>query len=194
MYEKNIKRILDIIFTILFLPFFSLLYALVGILIKIEDQGPVLYVSDRLGKNKTIFKMYKFRTMRVNSPDIRLEDGSTYNSSNDSRVTKIGKRLRESSLDEIPQILNILKGEMSVIGPRPDVESSKNYPEEYESFFRIKPGLTGYNQAYFRNEINRLEKMKNDKFYSDNISLKVDLFIVLKTFSVVLRRKGLYKD
>ena len=108
MYEKNIKRILDIIFTILFFPFFLLLYALVGILIKIEDQGPVLYVSDRLGKNKTIFKMYKFRTMRVNSPDIRLEDGSTYNSSNDSRVTKIGKKLRESSLDEIPQILNIV--------------------------------------------------------------------------------------
>jgi lipopolysaccharide/colanic/teichoic acid biosynthesis glycosyltransferase len=169
------------------------MYTLIGILIKIEDHGPILYVSDRLGKNKVIFKMYKFRTMKVNSPDIRLDDGSTYNSKDDIRVTKIGKKLRESSIDEIPQILNILIGEMSVIGPRPDVESKENYPEEYKSFFNVKPGMTGYNQAYFRNETNRLEKMKNDKFYADNISFKMDLFIMFKTISVVFKRKGLYK-
>jgi lipopolysaccharide/colanic/teichoic acid biosynthesis glycosyltransferase len=132
--------------------------------------------------------------MKINAPDIRLSDGSTFSSKTDPRVTKIGKVLRETSLDEIPQILNVLIGDMSIIGPRPDVSSDEEYPEEYRSFLSIKPGITGFNQAYFRNETNRLEKMKNDKYYADNISFIMDVKVFFKTIAVVLQRKNMYRE
>ena len=175
MYKKVFKRIFDLSIALLTLPFFLLIFIPVAILIKIEDGGPVLYTAERLGRNKVPFRMFKFRSMKVNAPDIRLADGSTFNSKDDARVTRIGKVLRESSIDEIPQLLNVLKGDMSLIGPRPDVSSNEEYPEQYKSFLTAKPGITGYNQAYFRNETNRMEKMKNDKYYADRISFLLDL-------------------
>lgn len=194
MYKIFFKRLFDIIFSLIALPFFLLLYIPVAILIKLEDGGPVLYCANRLGKNKVPFKMFKFRSMKVNAPDIRLADGSTFSSNDDSRVTKIGKKLRESSLDEIPQMLNVLLGDMSVIGPRPDVASDEEYPEEFKSFFSIRPGVTGFNQAYFRNETNRWEKMKNDKYYADNLSLWMDIKVFFKTISVVIKRENMYRN
>lgn len=194
MYKVFFKRVLDILIALLFLPFFLILFIPVAILIKLEDWGPVLYTAERLGKNKVPFKMYKFRSMSVNAPDIRLADGSTFNGKDDPRVTKIGKFLRESSIDEIPQLLNVLIGDMSVIGPRPDVHSDEEYPNEYKAFLEVKPGITGYNQAYYRNETNRLEKMKNDKYYADHISFLFDIRIFFKTIAVVLKREKMYKE
>lgn len=193
MYKNIFKRLFDIIFSLATLPFFLLIYIPVAILIKIEDGGPVLYAAERLGKDKVPFRMFKFRSMKVNAPDIRLPDGSTFNSKDDPRVTRIGKVLRESSVDEIPQMLNVLLGEMSIVGPRPDVSSDAEYPEEYKDFLTVKPGITGFNQAYFRNETNRMEKMKNDKYYVDHLSFFMDIRILIKTVAVVIKKEGMYK-
>ena len=134
MYKLIVKRFLDIVISIFLFPFFLMFLIPVSILILVEDRGAIFYLAERIGKNKVPFKMIKFRSMKVNSPDIRLSDGSTYNSKKDSRVTKIGKIIRELSIDELPQILNVLIGDMSLIGPRPDVFSQEEYPEEYISF------------------------------------------------------------
>ena len=194
MYKLIVKRFLDIVISIFLFPFFLMFLIPVSILILVEDRGAIFYLAERIGKNKVPFKMIKFRSMKVNSPDIRLSDGSTYNSKKDSRVSKTGKIIRELSIDELPQIINVLIGDMSIIGPRPDVPSDEVYPKEYISFLTVKPGITGYNQAYYRNETNRLEKMKNDKYYVDNISFLMDLKILVNTVSVVVNRKGTYKN
>ena len=110
MYVKYIKRVLDILICIIVFPLFILLFIIFGLLIKLEDGGPVFYISERIGKDGKIFKMYKFRTMKVNAPVILNPDGSTYNAKVDPRVTRIGKFMREASIDEVPQILNVLKG------------------------------------------------------------------------------------
>ena len=112
MYKKYFKRILDLALAIIALPIWFIILIVIGPLIYFEDKGPIFYNAPRLGKNGKIFKMYKFRTMKVNSPDLRNEDGSTYNSENDPRLTRIGRLLRKTSLDETPQIINVLKGDM----------------------------------------------------------------------------------
>src|SRR5699024_1331607 len=117
------KRILDILISVVGLPVFILLYIIFGLLIKIEDKGPIFYKADRTGKNSKSFKMYKFRSMKINAPTLLNADGSTYNAKDDPRVTKIGRIMRETSIDETPQILNVLKGDMSVIGPRASLAS-----------------------------------------------------------------------
>lgn len=116
MYKFFIKRLLDILISILALPFVLLIVLIVSITIKLDDGGPIFYNSIRLGKNGKSFKMYKFRSMKVNAPDLRQEDGSTFNSDNDIRITKVGKVLRKTSIDEIPQIINVLKGDSGIIG------------------------------------------------------------------------------
>lgn len=194
MYKLFFKRVLDIIGSLIIMPFFILLYIPVAILIKLEDKGPVFYTAERLGENNIPFKMYKFRSMRVNAPDLRLADGSTYNGADDPRVTKIGKFLRESSIDEIPQLLNILTGDMSFIGPRPDVRSDTPLPQGYDPVLRTKPGMTGYSQAYFRNETNRLEKIKNDQYYAAHISFIFDIKIALQTIIVVFKKDKMYRQ
>lgn len=193
MYKKYIKRVFDILISLIGLPFLLLLYMLVFIIIKLEDGGPVFYKAKRLGKNGVPFLMYKFRTMKVNSPDIRLEDGSTYNAKDDPRVTRIGKFLRESSLDEIPQLLNILQGKMSLIGPRPDININNKYAEKSYYKLKIKPGITGYNQAYFRNESNWLEKLNNDIYYVDHLSFLLDCKIIFKSIYAVLKREKTFR-
>lgn len=164
------------------------------IAIKIEDKGKTFYVSDRVGKNGKIFKMYKFRSMKANSEDIRLEDGSTYSGDDDFRITKVGKFIRKTSIDELPQIVNVFIGNMSFIGPRPDpVDWLERYPKEYLDFLKVKPGITGYNQAYFRNSTDGIEKMKNDLFYAKKISFLFDVKIFFKTIFTILLRKNLNK-
>lgn len=161
--------------------------------IYLEDKGSVFYNANRLGKKGKIFKMYKFRTMKENSRDIRNADGSTYNSEYDSRVTKVGKVLRRTSIDELPQILNVLKGEMSFIGPRPDLpEHIMLYTKEEKRKLKVRPGITGYNQAYFRNSIRWKDKIRNDLYYIDNISLKMDLRIFFRTFISIFRKDLIY--
>ena len=131
IYQLWFKRFLDIIICLLALPIVFLVLIPVSIAIKIEDRGPIFYRSARLGVGFKEFEMLKFRSMKVNAPDLRNNDGSTFNSEKDSRVTKVGHFIRETSIDEIPQIFNILKGDMSIIGPRPgDVESKNTYAED----------------------------------------------------------------
>lgn len=128
IYQLGIKRAVDIVACLIALPFVLIVLVPVAIAIKIEDHGPVFYHSGRLGVGFREFGMLKFRSMKVNAPDLRNDDGSTFNSDKDPRVTKVGHFLRETSIDEIPQIFNILKGDMSIIGPRPgDVESKDTY-------------------------------------------------------------------
>lgn len=195
MYTHFFKRVFDIVLSILALPFFLLLMIPIAIAIKMDDGGPIFYLSARVGRGGKKFGMYKFRSMRVNAPDIRNEDGGTYNSSDDPRVTKIGKFLRETSLDETPQLLNIIKGDMSIIGPRAgDWESIDTYQDDEKDKMKVRPGLTGYCQAYFRNSATVREKRLKDAWYANNISFSLDVKIFFKTIETVLKHDNLYTN
>ena len=195
MYERCFKRIIDLMLSVLGLPVFGLIYIVVAPMIILDDGLPVFYNALRIGKNGKLFKMYKFRTMKKNAPDIRLADGSTYNGVDDPRVTRVGRFLRSTSIDEIPQILNMLKGEMSLIGPRPDPPDwLERYPSEVRIFLQVRPGLTGYSQAFFRNSVDGNEKMKNDAYYAEHCTFLMDLKIFLKSIVVVLGHENTYKD
>ena len=195
MYERFWKRLIDFIIAVVALPFFLLAYVIVAPFILLEDGAPIFYNADRIGKDGKIFKMYKFRSMKNNAPDIRLADGSTYNGEDDPRVTKVGKILRKTSVDELPQILNILKGDMSLIGPRPDpVDWLEKYPPEVKDFLKVRPGITGYSQAYYRNSADGEAKMKNDVYYAQHCSFWLDIKIFFKTIAVVLEHENTYKD
>ena len=118
MYIKLFKPLIDFIIAICALPFFAIIYVIVAIAIKLDDGGPVFYMANRIGKNGKMFKMYKFRSMKVNAPVMYSEDGSSYSAADDPRVTKVGRFIRSTSLDETAQFLNILKGDMAFVGPR----------------------------------------------------------------------------
>lgn len=193
MYKKFFKRILDLAIAIIIMPFFILLSLIVGAIIFCDDQGPVFYNAPRLGKNGKTFIMYKFRTMKVNAPDIRNADGSTFNSEQDPRLTRTGLFLRKTSIDELPQLLNILKGDMSFVGPRPDLPEHINlYVGNETRKLEVLPGITGYSQAYFRNTVPWKERISNDIFYVDHMSLFLDVRITLKTVSTILLRRNVF--
>ena len=149
MYVRFVKRLLDIVVGLIALPFVLIIIAILAPIIKHEDAGPVFYNAPRVGKDGVDFKMYKLRNMRVNAPDLVMEDGSTYNGADDPRMTKIGAFMRKTSLDEMPQFLNVLKGDMSVVGPRPDLRRETELYEGEESLkLKVKPGITGYAAVY----------------------------------------------
>ena len=196
MYKNFFKRLFDILISLAFLPAFALIFIIVAPIIKLTDGGPVFYNAERLGKDGKVFKMFKFRSMKVNSPNILNADGSTYNGSNDPRVTKIGRILRKTSLDEVPQILNILIGDMSIIGPRAHLTTNyKGYDkldEIHQRRISVRPGLTGYNQAYYRNSANSEQKLINDVYYVDHLSFAMDVKVFFKTIVTVLKRDNVY--
>jgi len=195
LYQLYIKRLIDILVCLLALPFAMLIMIPVSVAIIIEDRGPVFYSSKRIGINFKEFGMIKFRSMKVNSPDLRNEDGSTFNSKNDPRVTKIGRILRETSLDEIPQIFNVLMGQMSLIGPRAgDVESKDTYKEDEKDKLLIRPGITGYTQAYFRNNIGVRDKRLYDACYAHNVNFVLDVKIFFRTIKTVLVHENVYTN
>jgi undecaprenyl phosphate N,N'-diacetylbacillosamine 1-phosphate transferase len=193
MYKLFIKRVLDILFAFIGLMLWIPILLIIGSIIYIEDKGSVFYNAPRLGKDGKIFKMYKFRSMKINAPDLRNEDGSTYNAEDDPRLTRIGKFIRKTSLDETPQLLNILRGDMSIIGPRPDLPEQINLYEGNEARkLEIRPGVTGYNQAYFRNTIPWKERIKNDVYYIDNISWYLDIKVFYRTAVSVLKKEDVF--
>lgn len=195
MYKIAFKQLLDLLLAIILIPVFLATYVIFGILIKVEDGGPIIYNQRRLGKNGKIFNIKKFRTMKVNAPDLRNGDGSTFNSSNDERVTNIGNLMRKTSIDEIPQIINILKGEMSFIGPRPDLpEALSRYEEMERHKLDVKPGISGYSQAYFRNSISSTEKFRNDVTYVNKISLILDIKICFATILILVKCVNIYNE
>ncbi len=192
MYRHFIKRIFDIIIGILALPFVLLIIICVAPFIYFEDKGPIFYNGKRIGLHGKIFSMYKFRSMKVNAPDLRTDDGSTYNSDDDPRVTKVGRVLRKTSLDEIPQFLNILIGNMSFVGNRPDTPRMLDIytQDEKKYLLSVKPGITGYNQAYFRNSTSCKEKIQNDIYYAQHESFGFDVKIIFRTIKTVLLREN----
>ena len=195
MYVHFFKRIIDLIFAMIALPFVLLIVVVVAPFIWLDDRGPIFYAGKRIGYKGEPFGMLKFRSMKVNAPDIRLEDGSTYNGEDDPRVTRIGRLLRKTSLDEIPQFLNVLVGQMSLIGIRPDpLDWLEKYDEHERVILTVKPGITGYNQAYFRNSADGELKLKNDVYYAEHISFWLDVKIFFKTIKTVLLRENVNID
>lgn len=198
MYKKILKRVIDLIISIIGFPFFLFIFAIVAPIIILEDKGPIFYNADRLGYKGKVFKMYKFRSMKVNAPDIRNSDGSTYNGDQDPRVTKIGRIMRKTSIDEVPQILNVLRGDMSIIGPRAHLTTNftgyENLDEIQKKRLDVRPGITGYNQAYYRNSVDLEQKVKNDVYYVEHLTLWMDIKVFFKTIDSVLRRKNIYVD
>lgn len=195
LYQLVVKRIIDIFVCLVFVPVVLLITVPVAIIIKAEDGGPVFYRSRRLGKGFKEFDMLKFRSMKVDAPDLRNEDGSTYNSKTDSRVTKIGRILRETSLDELPQFFNVLMGQMSLVGPRAgDVESKDTYEEDEKDKLLIRPGITGYTQAYYRNNLGVREKRLYDAWYAHKVTAWLDIKIIFKTIATVLKRDNVYTN
>lgn len=193
MYKKFFKRAIDLVLSIIALPFWFLILITIGTIIYFQDKGSIFYNAPRLGKDERIFKMYKFRSMKMNAPDIRNEDGSTFNSGDDPRLTKIGKFIRNTSIDETPQLLNIIKGDMSIVGPRPDLpEHRELYVGNEERKLEVRPGVTGYNQAYFRNTVPWKERIQHDIYYIDNLSLYLDIKIFFKTAITVLKHEDIY--
>lgn len=195
-YKKYIKRLIDLIFAILALPFVIIMCFIFGILIHLEDKGDIFYIAKRRGINGSIFGMYKLRSMKMNAPDIRNDDYSTYNSYDDPRITKIGRIIRKTSIDELPQIFNILKGDMSWIGPRPiTIDRPLNeYDQKRIDRLKVKPGITGYSQAYFRNNITLEDKLQLDADYAKQISFLLDVKIFFKTIQVVLTQNNVYAN
>lgn len=195
MYQRLFKRLFDIIGSLVFLPFVLLEIIILAPIIWLTDKGPVFYNALRAGKGYKPFKMFKLRSMYVNSPDLRNADGSTFNSDNDPRVTPIGRIMRKTSLDEFPQFLNILTGDMSFVGPRPKLYNSEKKLEEmndeWKKSFKVKPGVTGYAQAYFRNSITNDEKFYWDAYYADNVTLWMDIKILFQTVWSVIARKNI---
>ena len=189
---RFIKRTFDITCSAILMIPIGLVIGISALFIKAEDKGPVFYMASRTGRYGKIFKMYKLRSMKVNAPDIRLEDGSTYNGDDDPRVTKFGRFARKTSIDELPQVINILKGDMTFIGPRPDTPiGSSAYTEEEKIILTVRPGITGYNQAVNRNSVLTKEKLKNDIYYVEHLSLWFDIKIVFMTIATVLGRKNI---
>lgn len=193
MYRIVFKRVIDILLAILTLPFLVIILCIVGPIIYMEDKGPIYYNAPRLGKNGRVFMMYKLRSMKMNAPDLRNADGSTFNAENDPRLTKIGKFIRKTSLDESPQLLNIINGDMSIIGPRPDLpEHEALYEGNEKRKLEVRPGVTGFNQAYYRNTIPWKERIQNDIYYVDHISFWLDIKIFLKTAVSVIKREDVF--
>ena len=195
MYKKFFKRIIDIIGSFVILPFVLLVIIILAPIIYFTDKGPVFYNAERLGVKCKKFKMYKLRSMYVNAPDLRNPDGSTFNSDNDPRVTPIGRIIRKTSLDEFPQFLNVLFGDMSFIGPRPTLTGNAGKYDDLKGDekkrYDVKPGITGYAQAYYRNSISEKEKFHWDAYYAENLSFMLDVKILFQTVWSVATRKNI---
>ena len=193
MYKSYIKRFLDILLSLFGVVFLSPFFILISILIKIDSKGKVLFKQKRIGKFKKIFVIYKFRTMIENA----YENGGLLTSESDPRITKFGAFLRKTSIDEIPQLLNILKGEMSIIGPRPILEEEfKSYDgsTNYDERFNVRPGLFCTVDVEFRALATRDLQFDMDVQYSRNISPKLDLKVFISVFKSVIFQRNIYKS
>lgn len=195
MYQRYVKRLMDILVALLVLPLLMMSFIIVAPFIWAEDGFPIFYKADRIGRGGKLFKMYKFRSMMTNAPDRRLTDGSMFTAENDPRVTKVGRLLRKTSVDELPQFLNVLKGDMSIVGPRPfvPVADSKDESQDFKDRLLAKPGITGYTQAYFRNAISQDEKIRYDAIYARKVTFVGDVKIFLKTIETVAMKKNIYR-
>lgn len=188
LLKQLFDSILSFILILLLLP----LLLLISVLIKLDSRGPVFFVQVRVGKDHKPFQIFKFRTMVPNA--IHMGTG-IYTDENDPRITRIGRFLRKTSLDELPQLFNILKGDMSFIGPRPTIkEQVIQYDDFQKKRLLMKPGITGLAQVNGRNSISWSERIKFDVQYVENWSLCLDLKILFRTVTVILKQEGLYGE
>jgi lipopolysaccharide/colanic/teichoic acid biosynthesis glycosyltransferase len=188
-----VKRGFDIVASSVALALLSPLLAVIAISIRISSRGPALFRQERLGRSGVPFRLFKFRTMFQNAPDIRNPDGSTFNADDDPRVTPLGRFLRAASLDELPQFINVLKGDMSLVGPRPELpDQLRFYSETDKRRLRVRPGLTGLAQISGRNEIAWERRRQLDVEYVSRRSFWMDISLLLKTVPYVLSRRGVY--
>jgi len=182
-----IKRLTDIIISLFTFLIFSPIIFLAVIAIKLETPGPALFLHERTGYRGRKFKLYKLRGMVSNA----LEIGPELTQKNDHRITKVGKILRRTSIDEIPNLINVLKGEMSIVGPRPEIISvTEKYIDEQKEVYNFKPGITGISQVNGRQTLTPEERVNMEIAYYKNETFWSDLVIVVKTFFVVLNNKG----
>ena len=190
MYKYFFKRLIDFLLALIILICISPILLFVTVWLFFANKGAgAFFFQERPGKDEKIFKVIKFKSMT----DERDADGNLLD--DDLRITKAGKFVRSTSIDELPQILNLLNGTMSLIGPRPDPPDwLDKYPEDIKVFLTVKPGLTGYSQAYYRNSADGEEKMKNDAYYAKHISFIMDVKIFFKTIAIVLGHDNTYKD
>ncbi len=184
------KKIIDILFSFIGLIVSIPVIAVAAILIALETEGPIIYTQDRVGKDGHVFRIYKLRTMCSNAE----EDGIRWAQRNDPRVTKVGRFLRKTRIDELPQLINVLKGEMSIVGPRPERphfinEFSRELPQFLERL-AVKPGITGWSQVNGGYDLTPAEKLEKDLFYIKNQSILLDMKIILKTIRIVITFEG----
>jgi len=195
------KRSFDIVSSLFAIIALFFVFLIIALLIKLDDGGPVFYKQIRIGRDGKKFKMLKFRSMKVNADDLEeclSEDEyeqykKEFKLDNDPRITRIGKLLRKTSMDELPQIYNIFKGDMSVIGPRPVISDElEYYGDSIDMFLSVRPGLTGYWQAYARNDAGYLDNKRQqmELYYVKNISFVLDLKVFLKTIGTVFTGRG----
>lgn len=201
IYNKYIKRIIDILLSSIGLIILSPIFCVISIAIKLDSKGPVFYKHKRIGKDGKTIYLYKFRSMYTDSkerleillknPDIKKEWNENFKLENDPRITKVGNFLRKTSLDELPQLLNILKGEMSIIGPRPVIdEELEKYGQNKKKFLSVTPGLTGWWACNGRSATTYEDRMKLELYYVENQSLLLDIKCFFKTITTVLNRQG----
>lgn len=195
----KIKRVIDVILASVALILLSPLFAIIAIAIKIDSKGPVFFAHKRIGKNGKIIKLYKFRSMVINAeeliksftPEQMREYKENYKLTNDPRITKVGKFLRKTSLDELPQLINIINGDLSIIGPRPVIaDELEKYGTNKDKFLSVTPGLTGYWAANGRSNTTYEQRMEMELYYIDNLSLKMDIKVFFKTILSVLKKEG----
>ena len=195
-----VKRMLDIIISIICFIILLPLMLVIAVLIKIDSSGPVIFKQKRAGIYGRPFKIYKFRTMVQDAEsqfkldiDPKNINNFVFQDKDDPRVTKLGCFLRKTSLDELPQLLNVIKGDMSLIGPRPEIYDIVDlYDDHQRRRLDVKPGVTGLAQVKGRGELTLEQTIKHDLEYIDNLSIKMDLKLLFSTFNVVIRRKGAF--
>ncbi|SDI94281.1 sugar transferase [Alteribacillus bidgolensis] len=191
-YRNYFKRLIDFTLSLIAIILLSPLFLIIAVVIKLDSKGPVLFIQERAGLNNSKFRIYKFRTM-VNNAD-RLGSGLR-TSKNDVRITKVGNILRKTSLDEIPQLINILKGDMSIVGPRPTVEKvTLQLSKDDLKRHIVRPGITGLAQVNGRQSLNWAEKIKYDLKYVDHLTFLVDFKILIKTILVVFKQDSVHKE
>lgn len=203
---RTFKRAGDIVFSLAVLSLGSPVFLAIGLLVKLSSRGPVFYVQQRVGRDHRSFGCIKFRTMRrdadrilstvlASSPDLQEEFRNDFKLRNDPRITRLGRLLRRSSLDELPQFLNVLRGEMSLVGPRPIVQQEvERYGDHMEEVLAVRPGLTGLWQVSGRNNLSYEERVALDLRYARHRNVLMDLRIIVKTVAVILdpRDRGAY--
>ena len=196
---RTIKRIMNFVCSFVVLVVLSPIFLIIGILIKASSPGPVFFLHERIGLNGKKFKLIKFRTMIDNAEDLissftpeqKKEWDENYKLKNDPRITRIGKFLRRTSLDELPQFINILKGDMSIVGPRPIVDEELLwYGDEKYKLLSVKPGLTGWWAVNGRSDVSYPDRCKLELYYVDNMSFGLDLKILFKTLGAILKKDG----